>query len=157
MRIELVNGKEPAKEIEKDSKAGSKSSSTKGREPRERSSRGGRERSERVRKEPVYPSELFTFPAAFRELQKTVALVPFGKGSRVTIAGPAFSGKSELARSIAAALKGTSGVKLSVALSDVRPEELPAWSETGVDLIAKGTIDSRGGQERAVKKASPMR
>jgi transcription termination factor Rho len=54
-------------------------------------------------------------------------LTPFGKGSRVTVVGPARAGKSEALRRIAAALAEKGGVELSVVLAGVRPEEVPEW------------------------------
>src|SRR5215211_1923642 len=54
-------------------------------------------------------------------------LTPFGKGSRVTIVGPARAGKSEALRRIAAALAEQGGVELAVVLAGVRPEEVPDW------------------------------
>ncbi len=57
------------------------------------------------------------------------AVAPFGRGSRVTIAGPAGSGKTELLRRIAAVLAAEDGVEVSIALAGVRPEEIAQWNE----------------------------
>src|SRR6476659_5356211 len=54
-------------------------------------------------------------------------LTPFGKGSRVTVVGPARAGKSEALRRIAAALAEKGGVELTVVLAGVRPEEVGEW------------------------------
>jgi transcription termination factor Rho len=55
-------------------------------------------------------------------------LTPFGKGSRVTITGPARAGKSEALRRLAAAIVDQDALQVSVALAGVRPEELSEWS-----------------------------
>jgi transcription termination factor Rho len=54
-------------------------------------------------------------------------LTPFGKGSRVTIAGPARAGKSEALRRLAEALAGHDDLTLMVVLVGVRPEEISEW------------------------------
>jgi transcription termination factor Rho len=54
-------------------------------------------------------------------------LTPFGKGSRVTLVGPARAGKTEALRRIAAALAQQGGVELTVVLTGVRPEEVAEW------------------------------
>jgi transcription termination factor Rho len=51
-------------------------------------------------------------------------LTPFGKGSRVVIAGPARAGKSEALRRLAGALAALEGIELSLVLAGVRPEEV---------------------------------
>jgi transcription termination factor Rho len=56
-------------------------------------------------------------------------LTPFGRGSRVTIAGPAQAGKSELLRRLAGALAKVEGIELTVVLAGVRPEEAAAWAD----------------------------
>lgn len=61
------------------------------------------------------------------------AALPIGRGSRVTIAGPALSGKTELLRAIVAALRGAGGVEVAVVLCGSRPEETAAWREAGVE------------------------
>jgi transcription termination factor Rho len=77
-------------------------------------------------------------PAAFPEqrlelsgddptLEAVERLTPIGKGSRVTIAGPARSGKTELLRHLAAALAGREDLQLFLVLVGVRPEELADW------------------------------
>jgi transcription termination factor Rho len=54
-------------------------------------------------------------------------LTPFGKGSRVTIAGPARAGKSEAVRRLADALGVHEDLTLMVVLVGVRPEEISEW------------------------------
>lgn len=54
-------------------------------------------------------------------------LTPFGKGSRVIIAGPARAGKTEVLRRLAGLLTERSELTLMLVLTGVRPEELTAW------------------------------
>jgi transcription termination factor Rho len=77
------------------------------------------------------PSSLIDLAGADAALKTVQAFAPFGRGSRVTITGASRSGKSELLRTIAAALGGQSELTVSVALAGVRPEEVDAWSPDG--------------------------
>jgi transcription termination factor Rho len=67
-------------------------------------------------------------------------LTPFGKGSRVVVAGGPLAGKSDLLRRIAGVLRDRDGIELSIALAGVRPEEVGEWGEDakGVTLGASG-------------------
>ncbi|MDQ6731916.1 MAG: Rho termination factor N-terminal domain-containing protein [Actinomycetota bacterium] len=56
-------------------------------------------------------------------------LTPFGKGSRVTIVGPARAGKTEALKRIAAALGAEDGMTVSLVLAGARPEEITEWSQ----------------------------
>ena len=56
-------------------------------------------------------------------------LTPFGKGSRVTIVGPARAGKTEALKRIAAALGTEDGPTVSLVLAGARPEEITEWSQ----------------------------
>ena len=60
-------------------------------------------------------------------VQAIGSATPIGRGSRVTIAGPAQSGKTEALRRLAAALSGREELQLWVVLVGVRPEELQEW------------------------------
>lgn len=62
-------------------------------------------------------------------LEAIASATPVGRGSRVTIAGPAQSGKSDLLRRLSAALSGREDLQVWVALAGVRPEELHEWRE----------------------------
>jgi transcription termination factor Rho len=62
-------------------------------------------------------------------VQAVASATPIGRGSRVTIAGAAQSGKTELLRRIAAALAGREDLQVWVVLAGVRPEEIQAWRE----------------------------
>ena len=81
-------------------------------------------------------------------------LTPFGKGSRVTVVGPARAGKSESLRRIAAALADKGGVELSVVLAGVRPEEVGEWTEPSAAVTFAASADSQGqAVEHAVEQA----
>jgi transcription termination factor Rho len=81
-------------------------------------------------------------------------LTPFGKGSRVTVVGPARSGKSEALRRIAAALTDKGGVELSVVLAGARPEEVGEWTEPVAAVTFAASADSQGqAVEHAVEQA----
>ena len=81
-------------------------------------------------------------------------LTPFGKGSRVSVVGPARAGKSEALRRIAAALADKGGVELTVVLAGVRPEEVPEWqSGPAVPAAAVTFAASADAQGQAVEHA----
>src|ERR671923_295727 len=77
----------------------------------------------------AFPSERFELGSEDPTVKAIEWLTPFGKGSRVVIAGDARSGKSEALKKIAAALAGRDGLELSVVLAGVRPEEAAEWAE----------------------------
>ena len=79
------------------------------------------------------PTERFALGGDDPTLGAIVHLTPIGKGSRVTIAGPSFAGKSEALRLLALALQAQEGVDVSVVLAGVRPEELAGWSADGIE------------------------
>lgn len=101
-----------------------------------------------------------SFPAEQLELGEDPALqavasaVPIGRGSRVTIAGPAQSGKTELLRRFAEALAGRDELQVWVALAGVRPEELRDWRQGPVaPAVALGLGASAETQSQAVDGA----
>jgi transcription termination factor Rho len=113
-----------------------------------------------VRVDPPGPSDPASFPSARFELesesdptvQAIAAVTPIGRGSRVTVAGPAQSGKTELLRRLAAALGSREDLQVWVVLAGVRPEELPEWREGPVDLAAAVTLAaSQDAQAQAVE------
>jgi len=81
-------------------------------------------------------------------------LTPFGKGSRVVIAGPARSGKSEALRRLAQALAARSELEVSAVLTGVRPEEIVDWHSgpvvPGAALTFAASVDA---QAQAVEQA----
>jgi transcription termination factor Rho len=72
----------------------------------------------------AFPSERFELGSEDPTVKAIEWLTPFGKGSRVVIAGPARAGKTEALRRLAEALGALEGVDVSVVLAGVRPEEL---------------------------------
>ncbi len=78
-------------------------------------------------------------------------LTPFGKGSRVVIAGASRSGKSEALRRLAAALAAREGLEVSAVLAGVRPEEIADWPVApGAALTFSASADA---QAQAVEQA----
>jgi transcription termination factor Rho len=84
----------------------------------------------------AFPTERFELGSEDPTVKAIEWLTPFGKGSRVVIAGPARSGKSEALRRLAAALSGLEGLELSVVLAGVRPEEVSEWRDGPVEPAA---------------------
>ncbi|MBW3549206.1 MAG: transcription termination factor Rho, partial [Actinobacteria bacterium] len=82
-----------------------------------------------------------------------------GRGSRVTIAGPARSGKTEALLRLAGALAAQDELELSTVLCGVRPEELALWKADGLpeptaDLTLAASADAQAhALERAVETA----
>jgi transcription termination factor Rho len=104
------------------------------------------------------PSARFALESDDPTLAAIVNLTPFGRGSRVTIAGPAFAGKTEALRRLAAALGAQDGVEVTVVLAGTRPEELPVWKADGIEpavaLSFSASADARGqAVERAIDAA----
>jgi transcription termination factor Rho len=78
-------------------------------------------------------------------------LTPFGKGSRVVIAGQPRSGKSEALRRLALALSGVDGLEVSAVLVGVRPEEIGDFPVApGAALTFAASVDA---QAQAVEQA----
>jgi transcription termination factor Rho len=77
----------------------------------------------------TWPTERFALGSEDVTMKAVEWLTPFGKGSRVLIAGGPRAGKTELAREIAEALAGREGLELLVVLAGVRPEETGEWTE----------------------------
>jgi transcription termination factor Rho len=83
---------------------------------------------ERYDERPVaYPSERFELGGEDATLQAIEWLTPFGKGSRVVIAGPSRAGKSQLLRALAGALSAKKDLETTLLLTGVRPEEIAEW------------------------------
>jgi transcription termination factor Rho len=76
----------------------------------------------------AFPSERFKLGSEDPTVKAIEWLTPFGKGSRVSIVGPARSGKSQALRRLAGALAESEGIELSIVLAGVRPEEISDWS-----------------------------
>jgi transcription termination factor Rho len=82
----------------------------------------------------VMPSERLSGPAALES-------VPFGKGSRVAVSGPAGAGATTLLRELAKALSEQyPNLAVSVVLAGVRPEEVGEWRQSGLP-VAGGSFE----------------
>ena len=102
----------------------------------------------------TFPTERFELPGDDPNLQAVAGLTPIGRGSRVTICGPARAGKTELLRRLAAALAGDDSLTLSLVLAGVRPEEVPEWESGPVAPTAIATMAVSGdSQAQAVEQA----
>jgi len=83
---------------------------------------------------PVFPSQRLNAPKALKDL-------PFGRGSRVAIAGPPGAGATTLLRELAAELSGDSELAVQVVLAGVRPEEVTEWRRSEGLGVAGGSFD----------------
>jgi transcription termination factor Rho len=105
-----------------------------------------------------FPSERLELGSDDVTMKAIEWLTPFGKGSRVTIAGPARAGKTEVLRRIAAALAPSAGeggsLELAVVLAGVRPEEIAAWNEGPVTPLAAASFAaSQDAQSQVIDNA----
>jgi transcription termination factor Rho len=83
---------------------------------------------------PVYPSKKLSAPKALKD-------IPFGRGSRVAVAGPPGAGATTLLRELAGELSGDSELAIQVVLAGARPEEIAEWrGGDGLD-VAGGSFD----------------
>ena len=102
----------------------------------------------------AFPSERFELGSEDPTVKAIEWLTPFGKGSRVTIAGAARAGKSEAVRRLAAALAGREGLDVTVVLAGVRPEEAAEWQEGPIaPATALSFAASPDAQAQAVEQA----
>jgi transcription termination factor Rho len=101
-----------------------------------------------------FPADRFELGSEDPTVKAIEWLTPFGKGSRVVLAGPARSGKTEALRRLAGALASLEGLDVSLVLAGVRPEEIGEWREGPVE---PGTALSFGAptdaQAQAVEQA----
>jgi transcription termination factor Rho len=100
----------------------------------------------------AWPTERIALGVEDVTLKAVEWLTPFGKGSRVLIAGGPRAGKSVLARGIVDALRGREGVELLVVLAGVRPEEVADWTEPE-PVAAVSFAASPDAQAQAVEQA----
>ena len=102
----------------------------------------------------AFPAERFELGSEDPTVNAIEWLTPFGKGSRVVIAGAPRAGKSEAIKRIAAALAGRDGLEVSVVLAGVRPEEASEWAEGPVAPVAAVSFAaSPDAQAQAVEQA----
>jgi transcription termination factor Rho len=105
-----------------------------------------------------FPSERLALGSDDVTVKAIEWLTPFGKGSRVTITGPARAGKTEALRRIAAALAPSAAeggsLELAVVLAGVRPEEISAWNEGPVTPLAAASFAaSQDAQSQVIENA----
>jgi transcription termination factor Rho len=99
-----------------------------------------------------FPSQRFELGSDDATLKAVEYLTPFGRGSRVTITGDRWAGKSHLLAQLATTLAGTEGMSVFVALAGVRPEELSEWADGAVKPTAAVSFAaSSEGQDNAVE------
>jgi len=83
---------------------------------------------------PVHPAQRLAAPAVLDD-------VPFGKGSRVAIAGAPGAGATRLLREMARELAGGGYAFLAVVLVAARPEEVTEWEREEGIAVAGGPFD----------------
>jgi transcription termination factor Rho len=90
----------------------------------------------------AFASEQIKLGADDPTLKAIDGVAPFGKGSRVSIVGPARSGKTEVLKRVAIALAGDEGLSVQIVLAGARPEEISEWSgpESGTTPTATSTL-----------------
>lgn len=91
---------------------------------------------------PEQPLELSGLDPRLLEALERAA--PIGRGSRVTIVGPACAGKTELLRRLAGELAEREGLKSWLVLVGVRPEEIPEWQAGPITPSAALSFGSSG-------------
>ncbi len=89
-----------------------------------------------------YPTERIALDADDLTLKAIEWLTPFGRGSRVVIAGGPRSGKTEALRRLAGALSRQGDLECSVVLVGVRPEELQDWRSGPAQPVAELTLSA---------------
>jgi transcription termination factor Rho len=83
---------------------------------------------------PVFPSRRLPAPASLKS-------APFGRGSRVLIAGPPGAGATSLLREIGAALAELEDTTVQVVLAGVRPEEVTEWRRLESLAVVGGSFE----------------
>jgi transcription termination factor Rho len=100
----------------------------------------------------AFPDERFRLGSEDPTIKAIEWLTPFGRGSRVTIAGAARAGKSHALRGLAAVLSEQEDVQLLVVLAGVRPEEIYEWNAGPVTPSAAVSFAaSQDAQDQAVE------
>jgi transcription termination factor Rho len=106
----------------------------------------------------AYPSERLALDGGDGTLEAIEWLTPFGRGSRVILAGPARAGKTQILRRLLGALSGRDDLEVTLLLAGVRPEEVAEWGEGPVapttTLSFAASADAQGqAVERAIETA----
>ena len=92
----------------------------------------------------TFPEERFRLGSDDPTVKAIEWLTPFGKGSRVTIAGASRAGKTEALRRLAAALGDHDDLQLLVALAGVRPEEISTWPQGPLEPAGSASFAASG-------------
>jgi transcription termination factor Rho len=96
---------------------------------------------------PVFPSARLPAPSSLKA-------APFGRGSRVLIAGPPGAGATSLLRAITEELAKLDDVTPQVVLVGVRPEEVTEWARLeGLDVVGGSFERSPDAQAQAAELA----
>jgi transcription termination factor Rho len=102
----------------------------------------------------AFPSDRFRLGSEDPTIKAIEWLTPFGRGSRVSIVGPARAGKTEALRRLAETLAGQEDVQLSVVLAGVRPEEISEWQQgPATPAAAVSFATSSDAQAQTVERA----
>jgi transcription termination factor Rho len=83
---------------------------------------------------PVFPTQKLAAPTSLKD-------VPFGRGSRVAIAGPPGAGATTLLRELAQELSGDEELGVQVVLAGALPEEVTEWRRADGLEVAGGSFD----------------
>jgi transcription termination factor Rho len=83
---------------------------------------------------PVFPSQKLNGP-------KSLKGIPFGRGSRVAIAGPPGAGATTLLRHLAQELSHDEELRVQVVLAGALPEEVTEWRRTDDLEVTGGSFD----------------
>jgi transcription termination factor Rho len=106
----------------------------------------------------AFPAERLALGGEDPTVRAVEWLTPFGKGSRVSITGPARAGKTEALRRIAAALAAQAGedegaLDVQLVLAGVRPEEVAGWQDGPVAPAAAASLGaSPDSQAQAIER-----
>jgi transcription termination factor Rho len=85
---------------------------------------------------PVHVRAKLAVPTVFRDF-------PFGKGSRVAVAGPPGAGATRVLREVVSTLSSQTGeVAVTVVLAGARPEEVTDWRREAGVPVSGGSFDS---------------
>jgi transcription termination factor Rho len=102
----------------------------------------------------AFPSDRFRLDSEDPTIKAIGWLTPFGRGSRVTIVGPAQSGKTEALRRLAATLAGQDDIEPLLVLAGVRPEEISEWQQGPIlPLAAVSFAASADAQAQTIERA----
>ena len=98
-----------------------------------------------------FPDEPLPLSSDDPTVAAIASLTPIGKGSRVTIVGPARAGKTETLQRLARALQTDGDLRPLLLLVGVRPEEITEWQAAALEPVqALSFVAPTSAQDRAV-------